>query len=341
MVQLGPGQMAIGIGRRQFMSAVGGAAAWPLAARAQQSDRVKRIGALIVYSENDPQSRRCVTSFEESLEKLGWTVGRNLRIDYRFDISGPSSAQPAAAELLALAPDLILAHAVPAVRAAQQATHTVPIVFIGISEPIALGIVASLAHPGGTTTGFTNLEPTVGGKWLELLKEIAPKVTHVAFMLNPGSSIALPLFYHSVEAAAPRLAVETNMVPVHEPADIEAAITKLASEPGGALILPVDPFLVSHYKLITELAARKRLPAIAPFSYFATGGGLISYGPETSDEFRRAAAYVDRILRGEKPGDLAIQQPIKFEMTINLRTAKALGLIVPQSLLVAADQLIE
>jgi putative ABC transport system substrate-binding protein len=334
--------MAIGIERRKFIAALGGAAVgWPLAADAQQSDRIMRIGALIVFAENDPQSQRCITSFEERIGKLGWTVGRNLRIDYRFGVSDPSSAQSAAVELLALAPDLILAQAVPAVGAAQRATHAIPIVFIGISEPITLGFVASLAHPGGNITGFTNLEPTVGGKWLELLKVIAPNVTRVAFMLNPESSAVLPLFYHSVEAAAPRLAVETSMVPVHEPADIEAAMTRLASEPGGGLILPVDPFVNSHYKFIAELAARNRLPVIAAFSYFTTGGGLISYGPNIPDEFRRAATYVDRIFHGEKPGDLAVQQPIKFEMTINLKTAKALGLTVPQTLLVAADAVIE
>jgi putative tryptophan/tyrosine transport system substrate-binding protein len=342
MIPLGTGQMAFGIGRREFMACLGGAAAaWPLAARAQQPERMRRIGAMILYSENDPQSRRVVTAFEQGMEKLGWTVGRNLQIDYRFGISEPASAQRATTELLNLAPDLMLAQSPSALRAAQQATHTIPIVFTAVSEPVALGFVASLAHPGGNTSGFTNLEPSVGGKWLELLKEIAPNVTHVAVMANPAVTPAFSLFYRSIEAAAARFAVETTMAPVGEAAEIEAVMTRLGREPGSGLILPPDTFVAFHYKLIAELAARNRLPAIYPFGYYAAAGGLITYGPDIPDEFRRAAAYVDRIFRGERPGDLSVQQPIKFELVINLKTAKALGLHVPQTLLALADEVIE
>ena len=328
--------------RREFITLLGGAvAAWPLAARAQQPVRVRRIGAMILYSEDTPQSRKVIAAFEQGMKKLGWVIGRNLQIDYRFSISEPASAQLAINELLSLAPDLILAHSVSAVRAAQKATRTLPIVFTAVSEPVTLGFVAGLAHPGGNTTGFTNLEPSVGGKWLELLKEIAPKVTRIAFMYNPASSPALPLFYHSVEAAAPRFAVETTMVPVHVSADIQAVVMSLAREPGSGLIIPADTFLSFHLKLVTELMARYRLPAIYPFNIFAVAGGLITYGPDVPDEFLRAASYVDRIFRGEKPGDLPVQQPTKFEMVINLKTAKTLGLTVPQTLLIAADEVIE
>ncbi|MFZ1088138.1 MAG: ABC transporter substrate-binding protein [Xanthobacteraceae bacterium] len=210
-----------------------------------------------------------------------------------------------------------------------------------VSEPVAQGFIASLAHPGGNITGFTNLEPSLGGKWLELLKEIAPNVTHVAFMFNPASSPVTPQFYRSVEAAAPKFAVETVIAPVHEPAEIEAVLTRLGREPGGGLILPPDTFLSFHYKLIANLTARHRLPSINPFGYYAAAGGLLAYGPNIPDEFRRAAEYVDRIFRAEKPGDLPVQQPIKFELVINLKIAKAIGLNVPQTLLVAADEVIE
>jgi putative tryptophan/tyrosine transport system substrate-binding protein len=334
--------VATGIARREFVAGLGGATlAWPLAARAQQPNQMRRIGALILYSENDPQSRRCVTAFQQGMEKLGWTIGRNLQIDYRFGISDLASAQLATKELLSLAPNLMLAHGVSAVRAAQQATHTVPIIFTGASEPVALGFVASLANPGGNTTGFSNLEPSVGGKWLELLKEIAPNVTHVAVLYNPAVNPGFPLFYRSIEAAAPKFAVETIMTPVGEAADIEAVMTRLGGEQGSGLIVPPDTFLNNHNELIVELATRNRLPATYPFEHYAAAGGLIAYGPDIPDEFRRAAAYVDRIFRGERPGDLPVQQPIKFELVINIKTAKAFGLTVPNSLLVTADEVIE
>jgi putative tryptophan/tyrosine transport system substrate-binding protein len=235
---------------------------------------------------------------------------------------------------------LTLANAVSAVRGAQQATRTVPIVFTGVSEPVTQGFVSSVARPGGNTTGFTNLEPSVGGKWVELLTEIAP-VTRVAVLFNPASTSTALQFVHSVETAAAKLGLGTVQARIHELADIEPVLTGLGHEPVVGLILPPDTFTGFHHKLIVELAARYRLPAIYPFGYFAAAGGLVSYGPDVTDQFRRATAYVDRIFRGEAPGDLPVQQPTKFEFVINLKTAKALGLTVPNTLLVAADQVIE
>jgi putative tryptophan/tyrosine transport system substrate-binding protein len=330
------------MGRRQFLALLAGAAAaWPLAVRAQQPDRVRRIGVLGVPIESDPQSQRRAAAFREGLEKLGWTVGRNLQVDYRWGISDDEQARSGAAELLRLAPDLVLANSPPAVRAMQQAAPTMPIVFVAVSEPVSLGLVASLAHPGGNTTGFTNLEPSVAGKWLELLKGINPRTARVALMFSPDGSPLAPLFFRSMEAAAPKFAVDTVMVPVHELAETEVAMTELGRESGCGLIFPPDTFTTAHHKAIVELAARYQLPAIYAFQYFAAAGGLVSYGPDVVDQFRRAAAYVDRILRGERAGDLPVQQPTKFELVINIKTAKALGLTVPTSLLARADEVIE
>jgi putative ABC transport system substrate-binding protein len=327
--------------RRQFITLLGGAAAWPVAARAQQPQRIRRIGVLMVTPEHDPQSRARVAAFQQGLEKLGWTIERNLQIDYRWGIADQERAAAATAELLSLAPDLLLANAATAGRAVQQATRTVPTVFTGISEPVAQGLVASLARPGGNITGFTNLEPSVGGKWLEVLKEIDPRVTRVAFMLNPSLSPVTELFYRSVEMAAAKLSVQASIASVTEAAHIEAVVTNLGRDPGGGLIIPPDTFLVSHRNLLVELTSRYRLPAIFPFQYFAAAGGLVSYGPDLVDQFRRAAVYVDRILRGEKPAELPVQQPTKFEFVINLKTARMLGLTVPQTMLALADEVIE
>jgi putative ABC transport system substrate-binding protein len=327
--------------RREFTTLLGSAAAWPFAARAQQSERVRRVGALILYAESDPQTQRIITAFQQGMEKLGWTFGRNLRVDYRFGISDAALGQQAITELLSLAPDALLAHAPSAVRAAQQATDTIPIVFTGVSEPITLGLIATLAHPGGNTTGFTNFEPSVGGKFLELLKEIAPNVTRIAVLFNPVVNRIAPQFYNSVIAAAQSPTVETVMAPVREAADIEAVMTTLGRESGNGLIVLPDTFLSFHNRLIAGLAAINRLPTIYPFEFFIAAGGLISYGPDIPDEFRRAAAYVDRIFRGERPADLPVQQPVKFTLIINLKAAKALDLTVPPSLLAIADEVIE
>jgi putative tryptophan/tyrosine transport system substrate-binding protein len=327
--------------RREFIALIGGATAWPLAAYAQEPERRRRIGALILYAESDPLARRYQTVFEQGLDKLGWIVGKNLLIDYRWSISGPDEAKAAVAELLNLSPDLILANSLSAVRAAQQATHSVPIVFTAVSEPVIQGFVKSLAHPGENITGFTNLEPTVAGKWLELLKEIAPRITRVALIMNPASGPVTQLFYRAIETAAPGAGMETILIPVHDLADIQAAMSRIGGESDIGFIVPPDTFLGFYYKEIAELATRFRLPAIFAFRYYTAAGGLLSYGPDMADQFQRAAVYVDRILRGEQPGNLPVQQPVKFEYVINVKAAKALGLTVPNAMLVAADEVIE
>jgi putative ABC transport system substrate-binding protein len=334
--------MAIHIRRRELIFTLGSAAAaWPLAARGQQGERVRRIGVLGVTAANDPQSSRRAMALEQGLEKLGWTIGRNLHVDYRWGASDNERARDGAAELLKLAPDLILANSLPAVRAVQQTAAAIPIVFVAVSEPISLGLVSSLARPGGNITGFSNLEPSLGGKWLELLREIAPGVKRVAFMFDPALTPIMLLFFRSVEAAAPKLAVEPVLAHVQSVVEVEAALSKLGREPGCGLIVPPNAFTTANRRQIVVLALQNRLPSIFAFQYFAAAGGLISYGPDVVDQFRRAASYVDRILRGEPPGDLPVQQPTKFEMVINLKTAKALGLEVPPSLLARADEVIE
>jgi putative tryptophan/tyrosine transport system substrate-binding protein len=332
--------------RREFITLVGGAAtastaSWPRPLNAQQPDRMRRIGVFVVLSENDPQSQTRVTAFQQGLEKLGWTVGRNVRIDFRFDVADDERARAATADLLRLAPDVMVTNSGAALRAVQQATKTMPTVFVAVTEPIAQGFVASLAHPGGNTTGFANFEPSVGAKWLELLREIAPRVTRVAFMFNPEASPVAPVFVPSAEAAAPKFGMEMMIAPVHGPAEIEAVMTSVGREPGGGLIVPPDTFMALHYKRIVDLAARYQLPAIYAFRFYVTAGGLVSYGPDIVDEFRRAASYVDRIFRGEKAGDLPVQQPTKFELVINLKTARALGLDISAMLLARADEAIE
>jgi ABC-type uncharacterized transport system substrate-binding protein len=314
---------------------------WPLPARAQQRGQVRWIGVLLLGPESDQFARDNIAAFEQSLEKLGWAVGRNLAIDYRWGVTDLEKARSAVAQVLRLTPDVILANGGPALVAAQQATGTVPIVFTGISEPVERGFVASLARPGGNTTGFSNLEATMGGKWLELFKEIAPRITRVTAMFNPQSSGSAVLFFHSIEAAAQKLAVEVVAAHVHNPAEIDAAVTALAREPGAGLMLLPDGFNSAHRRQIADLTARYRLPAITSGRSFAAEGGLMTYGLAPLDAFRRAASYVDRILRGERPADLPVQQPVKFELVINMRTARALGLTVPLTLQVAADEVIE
>jgi putative tryptophan/tyrosine transport system substrate-binding protein len=332
--------------RRDFITAIGSAAAastgsWPLAAHAQQDSRVRRVGWLDLVPESDPGARARVTAFRQGMEKLGWTVGRNLAIDYRWGAFDVEPARLAAEELLRLAPDMIICGGTPATQALRQATRTIPIVFAIVAEPVAQGIVASLAHPGGNVTGFSYLEPTVGAKWLELLKELAPHITRVAFVFNPDASpYNLPV-YQLISAAAPKFAVEAIMVPVRQPAEIEPVMTKLGSEPGSGVIFPGDAFILTNRKLIIELAARQKLPAIYGIPNTADEGALMYYCVDIVDQYRQAVAYVDRILRGAKPADLPVQQPTKFQMVINMKTAKALGLTVPLTLQVAADEVIE
>jgi putative ABC transport system substrate-binding protein len=329
--------------RRAFIGLIAGAAVtWPFAVRGQQSGAAKRrIGAMIIYAASNPTSRKAQEVFEQSLAQRGWTVNRNLEIDYRWGIADPETAQKAAAELISLKPDLILANSVAATRAAKRATRDIPIVFNGVSEPISLGFVTSLSRPGGNITGFSNLEPSVGGKWLELLKSIAPNISRVGIMYNPVSTVVAPQFVAAAAAAAPSFGLVTVDAPVHQATDIDAAMEQLGKEPGGALITLPDTFLALHSKQIVELEMKWRLPAIHPFKYFVDLGSLMSYGPDLVEQFQQAASYVDKIFRGEKPADLPVQQPTKFEFIINQRAAKMLGLTMPPSLLAVADEVIE
>jgi putative ABC transport system substrate-binding protein len=312
--------------RREFITLLGGAAAaWPLAARAQEGKRVRRIGVLMLYPENDPEAQVRSDAFKRAIEHLGWTLGRNIQIDYIWGEGDNEWARAAAAELLGRAPDVILANGSSAVRPMHQATRTVPIIFIGGSDPVGDGFVKSLAHPGGNLTGFTVLEESIGAKLLELLKEIAPTAARIAVMINPDSPSHLRLF-NSAANAAKRFDVEVVKTPVRDAVDIEAAMTQLGRTPAQGLIVPPDPSTNTHRKLIVELAGQYRVPTIYALRATIIEGGLISYGVDIPDLFRQAAIYADRVLRGEKPADLPVQQPTKFELLINLKTAKALGL---------------
>jgi putative ABC transport system substrate-binding protein len=326
--------------RRDFIAGLGAA---PLAgvARAQPSDRVRRIGVLMAIAESDADSPARIAAFQQSLARLGWTLGRNLRIDYRWAGGDVERVRIAVPELLGLAPDAILADGTPALRAIRQATTSIPIVFTVVSEPVAEGFVASLAHPGGNITGFSNLEPGVGAKWLELLQQVSPGVTRATLVFNPDTTPVSRQQSGWAQAAAEKLGIAAMVVPVRNPAEIEAAVTMAGREPGGGLILPQDSFTVVYRQLIVELAARHRLPAVYAFRYFATAGGLLSYGVDVVDQFRQAATYIDRILRGTNPADLPVQQPTKFELVVNLKTAKALGLTIPETLLATADEVIQ
>jgi putative tryptophan/tyrosine transport system substrate-binding protein len=327
--------------RREFITLLGGAAAaWPLAARAQQPERIRRVGVLMLYAENDREGQVRAAVFRKALENLGWTLGRNLQIDYHWGVGDSDWIRSAVAELLSLAPDVILANGGSAVRPAQQATRAIPIIFIGGADPVADGFVQSLAHPGGNLTGFAVLETSIGAKLLELLKETAPRVVRVAVLINPESPSSLRLF-DSAATAAQKFGVEVVAAPVRESAEIEAAMTQIGREPDYGMIVPPDPSTNTHRKLIVELAAHYRLPTVYALRAATAQGGLMSYGVDIPDLFRQAAGYVDRVLRGEKPADLPVQQPIKFELVINLKTAKALGLTVPLTLQASADEVIE
>jgi putative ABC transport system substrate-binding protein len=327
--------------RRDFFTMLGGAAAaWPLAARAQQGERMRRISVLMNLSADDPEGQARIAAFHQGLQEWGWTLGRNARIDVRWGAVDAYNSRRYAAELVALMPDVILAAASAAMGALQQTTHTVPIVFATIIDPVGAGFVESLAHPGGNVTGFMQFEYSLSGKWLELLKEIAPGVTRAAVLRDPavGSGTGQ---YAIIQAVAQSLGVELRPMDVRDPGEIERAIVAFARVPNGGLIIVGAPSAVVHRNLIITLAARHRLPAVYPVPYFARTGGLISYGPDSIDPYRRAAGYVDRILKGEKPADLPVQAPTKYELVINLKTAKALGLEVPPSLLARADEVIE
>jgi putative tryptophan/tyrosine transport system substrate-binding protein len=301
---------------------------------------MRRIGVLMNLSESDPEAQALVAAFIRELQQLGWSDGRNAHIDYRWSAGDIERVRRYAAELVALAPDVILAYAGSAVGPLQQATRTVPIVFAGAIDPVAAGLVASLARPGGNTTGFMQLEYSVSGKWLDLLKEIAPSVKRVAVLQNPTSPGAAGQLT-VLHAAAPTFGVELSPLNARDSGDIERAVAEFALETDGGLIVALSPLAIVNRELIIALAARHRLPAVYPYRIFATSGGLICYGPVLVDPFRRAAGYVDRILKGEKPSDLPVQGPVKYETVLNLKTAKALGLDVPAQVLVRADEVIE
>jgi putative tryptophan/tyrosine transport system substrate-binding protein len=329
--------------RREFITLLGGtAAAWPLAARAQQPGGMRRIGMLMLYAESDREGQAFVAAFREGLQKLGWAEARNIRIDTRWAPAGDAvSRQRFAQEIVALQPDLILANGTPSTAVLQQQTATIPIIFANVTDPVGSGFVASFPRPGGNVTGFTNIEPTMAGKWLELLKEIAPRVNRVAFLFNPATAPYTESFLNPFKAAATSFAVEVIAVPVHDTSELETVVAVQAREPNGGLIVMTDGFMNVHRVEVTSLAARYRLPAVYPYRLFAELGGLLSYGSDLLDNYRRAASYADHILKGEKPSNLPVQAPVKFELVINLKTAKALGLDVPLPLQQRADELIE
>jgi len=328
--------------RREFIAGFGGAVAWPLAARAQQPDGVRRVGVLIARDENDPQGKADLSGFIKGLAELGWNDRRNLRLDVRWGAGDVDRLRMVARELVELQPDVIFVGATPATAALQRETRTIPIVFASVSDPIGDGFVAGLPRPGGNITGFVDLEASLAGKWLELLMEIAPDVKRAAIMFNPDTSPGRGSFFlPSFEAAARSLKVDPITTSVHNEADIETVITSLGRDPRGGLVVPSDVFMQRHRAPMILLAEKNRVPAVYNFSGYVKDGGLLSYGPNFTDLYRRAASYVDRILRGAKPADLPVQLPVKFEMAINAKTAKALGLTVPQSILLSADEVIE
>jgi putative ABC transport system substrate-binding protein len=333
--------MASHIERRKFLATLGGAAAaWPLTARAQQIDKVRRIGVLHAPAVGDPEALARVTAFAQGLQQFGWTDGRNVRIDTRFAAGDTARYRRYAAELVALAPDVILASSSPAIMSVQELTRTVPIVFVNIVDPVGAGFVESLARPGGNATGFVLYEYGMSAKWLELLKEIVPPLKLAAVLRDPAIASGAGQ-YAVIQAAAPSFGVELRAVGVRDAGEIERGITAFARSSNGGLIVTGSPLALVHRDLIITLAGRHRLPAVYPFRYFATSGGLIAYGPNATDPYRRAASYIDRILKGEKPADLPVQAPTKYELVINLKTAKALGLTMPDSLLARADAVIE
>jgi putative ABC transport system substrate-binding protein len=331
--------MTAGMQRRHFITLIGGAAAWPLAARAQQPDRMRRVGVLMSTAEDDAESKVRIAAFLQGLAQLGWTDGRNARIDIRWPAGDYDRIRKYAAELVALPPDVVLATGAT-VGPLLQATRDVPIVFVIVSDPVGAGFVDSLARPGGNATGFTTFEYGMSGKWLELLKEIAPRVTRAAVLRDPASPSGTGQF-GAIQSVAPSFGVELNPVNVRDPGEIERAITTFARSATGGLIVTGSALAVVHRDLIIMLAGRHKLPAVYFQRLFVTSGGLISYGPDFIDQYRQAAGYVDRILKGEKPADLPVQAPTKYELVINRKTAKTLGIEVPPMLLARADEVIE
>ena len=329
--------------RRDVITLIGGAAAWPLAARAQQPERVRRVGVLSNAGESDLEAQSMVAALHQTLRELGWVEGRNIRFDHRWAAGNSTRLAELARALVALQPDVLVAHTSVPVIALRKETTTIPIVFVQVADPIGSGFIKSLAHPGGNITGFSSFEPAMGGKWVEMLKEIAPDTRRMAFLFNPKTAPYANTDYYraSFDAAASSFAITLTATPVSSPGEIESAIGALGYDQGDGLIVIPDSFNIVHREQIIELAAQHRVPTIYPYTFAIREGGLISYGNDQVDLFRGAATYVDRVLKGEKPADLSSQTPTKFESAINLKVAKALRLTVPPSLLATADEVIE
>lgn len=326
--------------RREFLSLAGGAAAWPLAARAQQPE-TRRIGVLMARKADDPEGQKQFAALVEGLAGLGWSDGKTLHIETRWTVADTAEALTYAQDLARSKPALLVVNGTPSLVAVRQVTSTIPVVFVSVADPVGQGFVPSLSRPGGNITGFSAEEASMGGKWLEVFKELAPAAKRIAIIYNPDTAPYAPMFFPAMQAAAPKMAVALSISPVHTAADIARVIETTGREPGGGLIVVPDSFMFSQRAHIVALAAQHRLPAIYPLRVFSKEGGLITYGIERVDMFRRAATYVDRILRGASPVDLPVQQPTKFELVINLKTANALGLAVPRSMLLSADEVIE
>ena len=329
--------------RREFITLLGAAAGWPLAAHAQQSGQMRRLGVLVGGAESDPQIVEALAAFKTALQELGWIEALNIHIDYRFAAADVDRMRIFAKELVALQPDVLMGHTTGVVAALQREAKTIPIVFVIVSDPVGSGFVESLPRPGGSITGFINIEASLSGKWIEMLKEIVPRVIRAALMFNPATAPYIGFYQQPFEAAARSSGIEPIAAPVHTAVDIEHVFDSLGKRPDSGLVLPPDVFTTTkvNLDLITSLAARTRLPTIYPYRYMVSAGGLISYGIDTIDLYRRAPAYIDRILKGAKPADLPVQLPTKFELAINLKTAKALGIDIPATLLGRADEVIE
>jgi putative ABC transport system substrate-binding protein len=328
--------------RREFIRGiVGCAAAWPFAARAQQAGQMRRIGVLMAFAEGDHEGQAWVNAFRDGLQKLGWSEGRNIQIDYGWAGGDVESRKQIAKELVARQPDLVVTQNTPTTQAVMQYAQAIPIIFANVADPVGSGFVASFSRPGGNITGFVNFEGSLGGKWLELLREIAPSVHHIAFLFNPTTAPFAEYFLGPFKAAARSLAVDGIASPVRDVSELESAVARLAREPNAGLIVMPELFLNVHRSKVLSLAADHQLPAIYPYRFFVELGGLLSFGPDPLNNFRSATTYVDRILRGDKPMDLPVQAPTKYEFVINKKTARVLGLAIPQSLIVAADDVIE
>jgi putative ABC transport system substrate-binding protein len=332
--------MKAAIGRREFITLLGTAAAWPIASHAQQNVRMRRLGVLVYYDERDPEGQSSLAAFRQALEKLGWSAGRNIEVRYRYSAPGTRRDEVLAKELVAFQPDVIFAHSTAATAALQRETRTIPIVFAAVSDPVGSGFVANLARPNGNLTGFLFYEASITGKWLTMLKEVLPQLERVGMLINPKNG-AYAYWRQAAESIAPSVAVELLVGHVENAADIEREIETFARTPNVGLFLPPDFTVASHRDLIAALAVRHRMPTVSAYRDFVDAGGLMSYGVDGIDQFRQAATYVDRILRGEKPADLPVQAPVKYETVLNLKTARALGLDVPSTMLVRADEVIE